>query len=210
MPLFVHDGSLANCLWTTHCSRFLGRTCQKSKSTLSNLQVLSNCKPEQFSDPRKLSDMCNVAFGTDGVAAELPSGSAALQAPEMRRQHWSKKIWFWMLFGCRLSPLHPQYEHLRPSHQEFLIFWPKFNMSWISSFCCACGCSIADFAGCNRDATLTSLLAYAWTKRGIALYALWFLSRLLGYEFIWYTATGQVYWELNRIDVLRHLFLFTR
>ena len=74
-------------------------------------------------------------------------------------QHWSKKIWFWMLFGCPCPLFIPNMN--TSVHHTKNSWFSGPNSTCLESllFCCACGCSIADFAGgtwiqiqrCNSD-----------------------------------------------------------
>ena len=164
----------------------------------------SNCtyQPDSIlrsSKTRKHQRHCNVAFGTDGVTAELPSGSAALQAPEMRRSSIGLRK---SGFGCSLDALVPSSSpiwtppSITPRIPDSLAQIQHVLNLFIFAAPVAAPSLTLQVAPASkfRDATLTStpLLAYTCIKRGITFYALWFLCRLLGYEFIWYTATGQV------------------
>ena len=92
----------------------------------------SNCtyQPEQFSDPRKQGSTSELAL-MESQQSFLPA--VLMQAPEMRRSSIGLRK---SGFGCSLDALVPSSSPIwtPPITPRFLIFWPKFNMSWISSF----------------------------------------------------------------------------
>ena len=138
MPLFVHDGSLATVCEPRIALDFSAEHA-KSQKALSQIYMLklhlSARKTIRSSKTRKQPATLQGSLWHWWSHSRASFRQCCLASTrDASFQHWSKKIWFWMLFGCPCPLCIPEYEHLRPSHQEFLIFWPKFNMSWISSF----------------------------------------------------------------------------